>query len=133
MIQRSRFQDVMLDATQDAKARKRIPICTGVFDYFPAALAELARVSLAGNDQHNPGERLAWAKRKSTDEADALARHLLARGTFDTDGLRHSAKLAWRALALLQRELESEAGFDDAQDKLDAREQHIQDVLRGGL
>jgi len=30
----------------------------------------------------------------------------MERGTYDTDGIRHSAKLAWRALALLQKELE---------------------------
>jgi len=34
------------------------------------------------------------------------------RGTIDTDGLRHSAKLAWRALANLQIELEKELGLD---------------------
>lgn len=92
----------------DAAERKAAPICTGVFDYFPDALLEIARVSKAGNDQHNPGQPLHWAKEKSTDEADALSRHLLERGRRDTDGMRHSAKLAWRALALLQREIERE-------------------------
>jgi len=89
-------------------ARKAVPICTGVLDYFPDALAEIARVSKAGNDQHNPGQPLHWAKEKSRDEADALIRHLLDRGFVDTDGQRHSAKLAWRALALLQREIETD-------------------------
>lgn len=92
----------------DAKARKDTPITTGVLDYFPLALAEIARVSKAGNDQHNPGQPLHWAKGKSTDHADCLVRHLLERGTKDTDGQRHSAKMAWRALALLQTELEKE-------------------------
>jgi len=32
----------------------------------------------------------------------------MERGTIDIDGMRHSAKLAWRALALLQLELETE-------------------------
>lgn len=94
----------------DSKARKEIPVCTGVLDYFPDAIAEVARVSKQGNDQHNPGEPLHWAREKSTDHADCIARHLLERGTRDTDGMRHSAKLAWRALALLQVELESPAG-----------------------
>ena len=40
------------------------------------------------------------------DELDALSRHLIDAGTFDTDGIRHSAKVAWRALANLQKELE---------------------------
>lgn len=94
----------------DSEARKDIPITTGVLDYFPAALAAVAVVSKAGNDKHNPGEPLHWARGKSTDQADAIGRHLLERGGIDPDtGLRHSAQLAWRALALLQIELE-EAG-----------------------
>lgn len=92
----------------DPAARKAIPIASGVLDYFPVALAEIAKVSKAGNDQHNPGQALHWARGKSMDQADTLVRHLLERGTFDADGLRHSAKAAWRALALLQLELEAE-------------------------
>lgn len=92
----------------DAEGRKATPICTGALDYFPDALAEVARCSKVGNDQHNPGQPLHWDKSKSTDEADCLVRHLLQRGTRDTDGVRHTAKVAWRALALLQRELEAE-------------------------
>lgn len=94
----------------DAKARKATPIATGVLDYFPKALAEVARVSLKGNEQHHPGEPLHWDKSKSTDESDALIRHFMERGKIDTDGMRHSAKVAWRALALLERELEAEDG-----------------------
>lgn len=90
----------------DAKARKDIPLATGVFDYFPKALAAIAEVSRIGNEQHNPGTPLHWDRSKSGDEADALARHLLERGKLDTDGLRHSAKMAWRSLALLEKELE---------------------------
>jgi hypothetical protein len=47
-----------------------------------------------------------WARGKSMDHADCAVRHLMERGTIDTDGLRHSAKAAWRALAALQQELE---------------------------
>jgi len=104
-------QDVLVALPEDADGRKETPICTGVMDYFPAALAEVARVSKAGNDQHNPGQPLHWARGKSVDHADCIARHLVQRGTKDTDGQRHSAKVAWRALALLQEELEAEAGF----------------------
>ncbi len=91
----------------EALRRKGQPVTTGVLDYFPDALLAVAECSRAGNDQHNPGQPLHWAKEKSTDEADALVRHLMERGTLDTDGIRHSAKVAWRALALLQRELDS--------------------------
>jgi hypothetical protein len=94
----------------DSQARKSIPLVSGVLDYFPAALAEIAKVSKAGNDKHNPGEPLHWARGKSMDQADALARHLIERGGIDPEtGMRHSAEMAWRALALLQLELE-EAG-----------------------
>ena len=91
----------------DAKARKEIPLASGVLDYFTSALIEVAKVSFEGNKQHNPGEPLHWARGKSTDQADTLLRHFVERGTLDTDGVRHSAKLAWRALALLQLELEA--------------------------
>lgn len=97
----------------DAKARKAVPLVSGVLDYFPDALCAVAECSRAGNEQHNPGKPLHWDRSKSGDEADALGRHLLERGTVDTDGIRHSAKLAWRALALLQKELEAAANQPD--------------------
>ena len=93
---------------KDAPSRKGVPITSGVLDYFPDALAEVARVSKAGNDQHNPGQPLHWSRGKSTDHADCIGRHLMERGTVDEDGQRHTAKLAWRALALLQEELEAD-------------------------
>lgn len=90
------------------QARKNIPLVTGCLDYFSAALAEVAKVSLAGNKQHFTDEPLHWQRGLSADHADAAGRHLVERGTLDEDGARHSAKLAWRALALLQEELEAE-------------------------
>jgi hypothetical protein len=92
---------------RSAAMRKALPVCTGVLDYFPDALVAVAEVSRVGNDQHNPGQPLHWDKSKSTDHADSLVRHLLERGQFDVDGARHSAKVAWRALALLQTEIEA--------------------------
>ena len=91
-----------------AEDRKERPITRGVLDYFPDAIAEIAHVSYVGNQQHNPGEPMHWAKEKSADHADCIARHLIERGKTDTDGLRHTAKAAWRALALLQMEIEDE-------------------------
>jgi hypothetical protein len=93
--------------SKDAKERKATPVATGVIDYFPDALVEVARVSKRGNDQHNPGKPLHWDRSKSGDESDALMRHFLERGTLDDDGMRHSAKVAWRALAMLQKEIEN--------------------------
>ena len=60
------------------------------------------------SEQQNPGSPLHWDRGKSGDESDALMRHFLERGTLDTDGVRHSAKVAWRALAMLQKEIEAE-------------------------
>lgn len=74
--------------------------------YFPDALCAVARNSKKGNEQHHPGEPLHWDRSKSQDERDALMRHLIQAGTIDTDGVRHSTKVAWRALAALQKELE---------------------------
>lgn len=95
----------------DKDLRKRYPIGSGVLDYFPDALAMVAHTSWMGNEQHNPGQPLHWARGKSMDHADALMRHFIDRGDDDTDGIPHSAKLAWRALALLQEELEQRFGL----------------------
>lgn len=93
----------------NSSARKAVPLVTGVLDYFPAALAEVAKVSKAGNDKHNPGAPLHHSRGRSTDHADSLLRHLVDRGGLDPDtGQRHSAEVAWRALALLQQELEDD-------------------------
>ena len=104
-----RLEQAAAVLTTDKKERKETPIARGVLDYFPLAIACVANVSFVGNEQHNPGQPMHWAKEKSTDHADCIARHLIERGNVDTDGIRHSAKVAWRALALLQIELESEA------------------------
>ena len=93
-----------------AQERKERPLARGVLDYFGDALLDVAHVSFVGNNQHNPPDQpMHWAKEKSTDEADCIVRHLKDRGKRDTDGMRHSAKCAWRALALLQREIEQES------------------------
>ncbi len=95
----------------DSDKRKEIPIASGCLDYFPNALAAVAELSHVGNEKHNKGQPLHWARGKSTDEADCLIRHFLERGTVDTDGIRHSAKVAWRALAILQKEIEAALGL----------------------
>lgn len=83
---------------EDSAARKEYPVYSGLVAYFPSALAAVAHHSYLGNEKHNPGQPLHWARGKSSDEADALLRHLMER---DYVGM------AWRALALLQKHLEA--------------------------
>ena len=89
------------------KARKDAPLFSGVLQYFPDAIWQVAQCSKIGNDQHNAGEPLHWAREKSTDEPDALLRHLLQYDELDDDGMLHAVKVAWRGLALLQKTLEA--------------------------
>jgi hypothetical protein len=91
----------------DYDARKAIPLAS-VADYFPDALCAVAHVIRAGQEQHGT---TGWDRAKSRDEESTLLRHFLDRGAVDSDGVRHSAKMAWRALALLQKEIEAAAGL----------------------
>lgn len=88
----------------DSGARKRVPLAAGLFDYFPDALAEIARHSWEGNEKHNPGEPLHWAREKSSDHRDCILRHFLDAGPSGSSDSRieHLRALAWRALAELQ-------------------------------
>lgn len=85
--------------------RKEYPITTGVLDYFPDAIAMVAHVSYVGNQKHNPGQPLHWARGKSMDHEDCIARHTIERDQ-EEDGILHAANRAWRALAELQQILE---------------------------
>lgn len=91
----------------NAATRKAIPIFSGLVKYFPHAIAAVAQLSRVGNDQHNPGLPLQWAKEKSSDEMDALLRHATDAAIEEThrdpDGVLAAVKLAWRALANLER------------------------------
>lgn len=85
--------------------RPKPPVTTGFLDYFPDAIRAVAAVSAQGNAQHGT---TGWDRSKSSDHPNCLGRHFLERGKLDTDGHRHSAKVAWRALALLQEEIEAD-------------------------
>lgn len=84
---------------EDSAERKTYPVHSGVLRYFPAAIAKVAHQSWIGNEKHNPGEELHWARGKSDDHLDAAARHL-------TEGDLPGA--AWRILAALQLQCEAE-------------------------
>ena len=92
---------------RDSEGRKDIPMARGLLDYFPAALAEVARLSLVANEKHNPGEEMHHSRGKSSDHADCIVRHLVDRGFMDDDTFLHDVKVAWRGLALLQEALEA--------------------------
>lgn len=95
----------------DATKRLEYPMAEGLLDYFPNALAEVARLSHVATAQHHPEKGMHWDRDKSTDHANKIMRHLVDRGKLDDKGMRHSAMVAWRALAMLQEELEEAEGF----------------------
>lgn len=96
--------------TDDA-SRKGLPIFRGPLMYFPDAMLALAAVCKVGNDQHNPGQPLHWAREKSTEQMDTALRHMIDHGlgnTKDVDGTYHMAKAVWRCLAELQLTIEKD-------------------------
>lgn len=105
---------------EDSASRKLIPLYSGVLAYFPSALVEVAKRSQQGNDQHNVGQPLHWARDKSTDHKDCILRHLVE------DDL---VGVAWRALAALQLKCEAE-GAPVAPGARVAGEDHNVSVLR---
>lgn len=93
-----------------SEERKQRPVFEGFMKYFPDAIMEISNHSFKANEKHNPGEPLHWAKEKSTDEASSLIRHLIdyAQGErTDDDGLSILSAIGWRAMAFVQRELET--------------------------
>lgn len=96
---------------EDSDLREQFPMADGLLDYFPNALAEVSKVSKIGNEKHNPGQAMHWSRGKSTDHRNKIMRHLIDAGGKDSYGVRHSAYLAWRALANLQEELERDEGY----------------------
>lgn len=90
----------------DAQERKRIPMYSGLLKYFPDALAAVASVSWEGNEQHNPGQPLHWARDKSSDHLDCVIRHLT--DNIHTGNTKELAQAAWRILAQLQLDIEND-------------------------
>lgn len=98
----------MEDKEEVVNPRKEYPLYSGCLSYFPNALKYVSHVSYVANNQHHPDKPLHWDKNKSTDEPDALMRHLADHSVdpMDDDGLYHLGKVAWRSLAMLERYLE---------------------------
>ena len=91
--------------------RKEVAVSRGLFVYFPDALALIARHSVRSNEKHNPGQPVHWAREKSTDHEDCIARHSIA-VAIDPNSLDgrepHVVCRAWRALAALQLWVEAQ-------------------------
>ena len=100
-------------ASLNSAQRKEAAVALGFMAYFPDAMALVARHSVRMNEKHNPGERVHWARGKSTDQSDCEARHLIATtvdpDARDADGAYEMVCKAWRAMADLQ--LWAEAKF----------------------
>ncbi len=99
------------DAMDEAKRRKMTPMYSGLLAYFPDALALVARNSVIGQHQHGTLEEpLHWDRTKSADEMDAMIRHMAdhSKNPRDKDGALHMSKVAWRALAFVQKFIEEE-------------------------
>lgn len=105
----------------DSAVRKDIPLMRGCFNYFPSALAGVAKHSKVGNDKHNPGQELHHSRGKSSDHGDCILRHLMdiqdylaavERGSTFAPPiiLAEVDALCWRALALSQELHEKLAG-----------------------
>ncbi len=89
--------------------RKMTPMYSGCLAYFPLALAAVAQNSMVGHVQHNDIDKpMYWDRSKSADELDAIVRHIAdhSKDPYDEDGRLHMSKVAWRALAFLQKFLE---------------------------
>jgi hypothetical protein len=117
----------------DYEGRKAVPIFDGVLMYFPDAIAAVAAVSVLGNKQHNPGEKLHWARGKSMDQTNTAIRHMMDHGrgeVKDTDGAYHLAKAAWRVLAELQLAIEAEAAAGPATGARDPSQPAPDDVIQ---
>lgn len=85
--------------------RKLVKLHAGCLSYFPDALAAVAVISQIGNYQHHQDAPLHWDKSKSDEQLESLCRHLIS-GDADAAGVPEAARIAWRGLAHLQREID---------------------------
>jgi len=92
----------------DSAERKTYPVYSGFINYFPNAVAAVSHLSYEGNLQHHPDKPLHWDMDKSTDELDALMRHII-----DEDWVH----VAWRAMANLERKLTGKCTYTPTQEK----------------
>lgn len=108
------------------KERKALPIFDMISRYFPKAMREITRVCVANNVRYSPERAptdICWNRGKSKDQFGSLFRHLLERrvdnhifepvsqeiaGIIGTPHVYVLAEAAWRALAALEEEIETQ-------------------------
>ncbi len=94
----------MLDEkpTEGIKYDEGKPRVGYMFEQFPLALIEVAKVATQGAQEYGAGN---WQYVTPERYEDALCRHLLQNGYDDKSGLLHKAHRAWNSLATLELEL----------------------------
>jgi hypothetical protein len=99
----------------DRDARNALPVWDGAIAYFPDVWAEVAKVSVLGNKQHNLGDTLHWNTHVSTDHKNKAMRHMLDddHTVMDDDDTYHLAKAVWRLSAALQIRIWKRNGRDE--------------------
>lgn len=90
--------------SEDSAERKKFQVYTGFIKYFPDAIAAVARHSVENNEKHSPGTPVHWNRAKSSDELDALMRHIME---------EEWVAVAWRAMAHLQKQIEKDKELNE--------------------
>lgn len=89
---------------KEDQERKQIRIYDGFIKYFPDAIVEVTKISCKGSNQHHADKPIHWDRNKSKEELNSLMRHLLE--AMQTDDVEDWARVAWRAMANLQKKTE---------------------------
>lgn len=79
---------------EDDEERQKYAVGTFICEFFPHAIAELARFSHDMQQKHNPDKPMGWAKDKSVGNGNQIFRHQM-------DG--EFREVAWRGLEQLER------------------------------
>ena len=101
MRQASEESKVFPEADEE---RAKYKVATFICEFFPHAIAELARFSYEMQAKHCPGQPMCWAKDKSIGDGNQLIRHLMD---------KEYTNVAWRGLELLERQLTKLPPFDE--------------------
>ena len=114
---------------------KDAPVYRGFLALFPNAMREIAGVMLKNQEKYvpdrQPHDPIVWRREVSFNHEDSLARHLLEAGKIDPeDGQRHTAKVATRALMLLEVELEQRAAAGEPEVRAAGTDGQVYDLAK---